>query len=77
MANLAEDAGLKGRLVQHDDAPEGEGATRSTWAVLAPTTEALGGLAHDERWTTAKLDVDPRVGTWTDDFHNLLSVFKW
>jgi spermidine synthase len=77
VANLAEDAGLKGRLIQHDDAPENEGATRSTWAALAPTAEVLGGLADDERWTAAKLEVEQRVGTWTDDFHNLLSVFKW
>ena len=77
VANLAEDAGLGGRLLQHDDAPETEGATRSTWALLARTPEALGDLAHDERWTTATLEADPRVGTWTDDFHNVLSVFKW
>jgi spermidine synthase len=77
VANLAEDAGLGGRLLQHDDAPEGEGATRSTWAVLAPSPEALGDLAHDERWTTARLETDPHVGTWTDDFHNLLAVVKW
>jgi hypothetical protein len=77
VANLAADAGLGGRLVQHDDAPETEGATRSTWAVLARMPEALGDLAHDARWTTATLEPDPQVGTWTDDFHNLFSVFKW
>lgn len=77
VANLAEEAKLGGRLVQHDDAPEPEGATRSTWALLARTPEALGDLARDERWTAATLDVDPRVGTWTDDFYNLLAVFKW
>jgi SAM-dependent methyltransferase len=74
-ARLAEDAQLGGRLIQHDDAPETEGASRSTWVVLAPTVETLGRLADDERWTT--LEADPRVGTWTDDFHNVLSVFKW
>jgi hypothetical protein len=77
VANLAADAGLGGRLLQHDDAPETEGATRSTWALLARTPAALGDLALDERWTAATLDVEPRVGTWTDDFHNVLSVFKW
>ena len=54
-----------------------KGASESTWAVLARTPEALGGLARDERWTREKLEGNPRVGTWTDDFHNLLSVFKW
>jgi len=77
VANLAEEAKLGVRLVQRDDAPETEGATRSTWALLARTPEALGDLTHDERWTAAALEVDPRVGTWTDDFYNLLAVFKW
>jgi hypothetical protein len=76
-ANLADDAGLGGRLVQHDEATETEGANRSTWAVLARTSDALGSLARDERWTATNLEVDPRVGVWTDDFHHLLSVIRW
>ena len=51
--------------------------TGSTWVVLAPTAEALGGLVTDERWSAEGLEPDPRVGVWTDDFHNLLSVLKW
>lgn len=77
VANLAEDAGLGGRLLQRDDAAATDGATRSTWALLARTPQALGDLASDDRWTAVSLEVDPRVGTWTDDFHNLLAVFKW
>jgi hypothetical protein len=77
VANLAEDARLGGRVVQEDDSPEAGGAARSTWALLAPTREALGPLADDVRWTAVKLETDGRVGTWTDDFHNLLSVFTW
>jgi spermidine synthase len=77
VANLAEEAGLGGRLLQRDDSPQTDGASESTWAVLARTAEALGGLAGDDRWTAAKLETKPRVGVWTDDFHNLLSVFKW
>jgi SAM-dependent methyltransferase len=77
VANLAADAALGGRLIQQEDAVEVKGAAESTWAVLARTPEALGGLARDERWTREKLALDPRVGTWTDDFHNVLSVFKW
>ena len=76
-ANLAEDAGLEGRLIQHDDAPETEGATRSTWAVLTRRADALGALAQDDRWTATKLEGDPKVGVWTDDFHNLLAVIRW
>jgi hypothetical protein len=45
--------------------------------LLARTPEALGDLAHDERWTATALETDPPVGIWTDDFHNVVSVFKW
>jgi hypothetical protein len=76
-ANLAEDADLGGRLLQHDEAGETQGGTRSTWAVLARTPEALGQLALDARWTVTQLEVDPRVGVWTDDFHNPLSIMRW
>jgi hypothetical protein len=74
VANLAEDARLTA-LVQHDDAPETEGAARSTWAVLARTRDALGALADDDRW--GRLERDPSVGVWTDDVHDVLSIFKW
>jgi len=77
VANLAEDAGLGGRLIEEDNSDESGGAAHSTWVVLARTPAALGGLARDERFTAEKLDPMPRVGVWTDDFHNLLSVFKW
>jgi spermidine synthase len=78
VANLAEDAGLGGRLLQHDEeSSETGGAANSTWVVLARTPEALGSLAADGRWTAMRLEIDRRVGAWTDDFHNLLAVFKW
>jgi SAM-dependent methyltransferase len=77
VANLAEDAGLAGRLIAEDDSDEEEGSARSTWVALARSPLALGRLARDEQWTASALAGEPRVGVWTDDFHNLLSVFKW
>lgn len=77
VANLAQDAGLRGRLIQEDEASSSKGAASSTWTVLSRTPEALGGLPSDPRWTRERLEPDPRVGVWTDDFHNLLAVFKW
>ena len=77
VANLAEDAGLEGRLIEQDDAPETAGAARSTWVLLAPTEEAFGGLATLPAWTQDELEPDPKVGVWTDNFHNLLAVFRW
>ena len=76
VAALAEDARLGGRLLMDDSPTEVEGAFSSTWVVLARTSEALGMLALDERWRPT-LETDPKVGVWRDDFHNLLSVFKW
>src|SRR6266481_3383960 len=77
VANLAEDAQLGGRLLRHDLNPATEGASASTWAVLARTPGAFGDLTHDPGWTAVKLEASPRVGVWTDDFHNLLRVFDW
>ena len=76
VAALAEDARLGGRLLMDDSPTEVEGAFSSTWVVLARTSEALGMLPLDERWRLT-LETDPRVGVWRDDFHDLLSVFKW
>jgi hypothetical protein len=77
VANLAEDAGLGGGLVQDDDAPEASDADRSHWALLARTSGAFGRLGAQERWRTLRLETDRRVGVWTDDFHNLFSVLRW
>lgn len=77
VANLAGDAALGGGLLQEDEPGEAAGSEKSTWMVLARTPAALGSLASEGPWTVASLEADPRVGVWTDDFHNLLSVFKW
>jgi SAM-dependent methyltransferase len=77
VAGLAEDAALGGRLLIDDPfTAESEGAIESTWAVLARARDSLGALATDVHWTAVPLEVDPRVGVWTDDFHSLLAVFK-
>ena len=77
VAGLAEDARLGGRLLIDDPfVGESESAIESTWAVLARTSAPFGDLATDVHWTATPLEVDPRVGVWTDDFHSLLSVFK-
>ena len=41
------------------------------------TVRILGSyrILQSKRWS--KLRPEPRVGVWTDDFHNLLSVLKW
>ncbi|MGH6691359.1 MAG: spermidine synthase, partial [Gammaproteobacteria bacterium] len=76
VAALADDARLAGRVVLEDAAVETEGGLGSTWVVLARTPDALGQLAGDEKVSAKPLEADPKIGVWTDDFHNLLSVFK-
>jgi SAM-dependent methyltransferase len=77
VAGLAEDAGLAGLLVEDPYAGEEEDAIESTLAIVALRPEAFGGLTTDVHWTATPLEPSPRVGVWTDDFHSLLSVFKW
>jgi len=76
VANLVQDGGYAARL-QNGDTGDIRGGAEATWAILARQPEDFGPLASDPRWTASRLDPDPAVGTWTDDFHNLLSVFKW
>jgi hypothetical protein len=76
VAALAED-GRYARMVQHGDTGDIRGGVEASWAILARRREDFGEMASDARWTAAPLDVEPAVSAWTDDFHNLLSVFKW
>jgi SAM-dependent methyltransferase len=77
VANLAEDAKLGGRLLIDDPfSGESEGGIETTLAVLARTPAPFGSLADDVHWTATSLDVEPRVGVWTDDFHSLLTILK-
>lgn len=74
LENLGRALGLVA-LKQYDPA-EGVPFKYSThMVVMAKEREALGPLAADPRWTPLKRD--PMVGTWTDDFSNVLSIFGW
>ena len=76
VAALAED-GRYARLVEHGGTGDIRGGVEASWAILARRREDFGELASDPRWTEAHLDPERAVPAWTDDFHNLLSVFKW
>jgi len=78
LAALARDAELAalGRDDAHLSQQElAEGKEASQWVVLARRTEDLGLLRDDPKWTALK--EQPRLAPWTDDFSNLLGVFKW
>lgn len=78
LGDLAKDANLVCHA--HDEvdiaaADLAEGKDQSHWLVMARTRDDLGRLARDARWLPIK--GRPHSQIWTDDFSNLLSVFKW
>jgi SAM-dependent methyltransferase len=76
VANLAAD-GRYAAMLQHGETDDIRGAAEASWAILGRRPDDFGTLATDRRWTESSLTPQPAVGVWSDDFHNLLSVFKW
>lgn len=75
--NLAQDAGLVCLFQDNwvNEAEQNAFYIRSMWVVMARTQADLGELANDSRWSM--LPGNPQTGVWTDDFSNVLSVFRW
>jgi len=51
------------------------GKDPSEWLVMAQQSPALDNLAHDPRWRALQARTESDV--WTDDFSNILRVFRW
>jgi spermidine synthase len=76
LGNLAQAARLAGLWQQEDRDDMSIGKLGSQWVVLARQQEDLSKLATPPtRWQS--LAGRPDVGLWTDDFSNLLRVFRW
>lgn len=77
LAGLAEDAGMVsyGRDDAVSESELEQGKFPSRWVILADRVEDLGELVNDPRW----FRLQPRPGSrvWSDDFSNLLEVFRW
>jgi spermidine synthase len=73
LGKLAEAGELAG-LVQSDGANQA-GKSGSHWVVLARRSEDFGELAENQRWQ--RLEGGPASALWTDDYSNLISVFRW
>ncbi|MDP2840029.1 MAG: fused MFS/spermidine synthase, partial [Syntrophales bacterium] len=74
LAKLADESGLAGRLC--DDEEDDEiGKYGTTWVLLARKETDFGGLSRSNAWK--KIESRETVNVWTDDFSNILSVFKW
>ena len=51
------------------------GKASSDWVVLARRASDFGGLRRDRRWRPLRRRLQPKV--WSDDFSDIVSVFKW
>jgi hypothetical protein len=74
LAKLADERGFAD-LLRDDDSDYEIGKDGSTWVLLARNENDFGGLAGNPDWK--KIDRREEVNGWTDDFSNILSVFKW
>ncbi|WP_394824153.1 spermidine synthase [Pendulispora albinea] len=78
-ASVAHDAGLvlygRSDLQVSDDLTVSNGKTGSRWLVAARDAETLRAIASDPQWE--RLEADPARRPWTDDFSNILSVYRW
>lgn len=78
LSDQAHDAGLACRA-QNDlvltDEERKQGKFPSRWVILARNHEHFGKLARSPRWPTHGPRKTPNV--WTDDYYNLLQVFRW
>jgi len=78
LGNLAHDLDLAGFVQDDMELSEAEKKAKkapSTWAVMARHPSDLSQLAADHRWKP--LSSSPGARVWTDDFSNIVSVFKW
>lgn len=78
VANLVEDAGLAGRIQEHQptqDEKTSMGASASTWVAVTRNTPDLDQLAPDGLWQ--ELQANPGRGVWTDDYSNVFRTLLW
>lgn len=75
LGRLARDAGLAGRIRDDDEEDSTVEKYRSTWVALARQESDLGAIAGDGRWR--RLKDGGKGAVWTDDFSNILGIFKW
>jgi hypothetical protein len=74
IANLADANGFAIRICE-DEGDDGIGKFSSTWVILARKEAAFGSLNWSDTW--GNIERNKTVKVWTDDFSNILSVFKW
>jgi SAM-dependent methyltransferase len=80
LSNLAASEGLCCMYADDSDSEtwaqgeKADGKTASNWLLMARTKDACSRVASDGMWQP--LSPDPSAPTWTDDYSNVLSVFR-
>jgi len=78
IAALAAESGLAVRIrrdLQIPDSDARQGRTPAIWTILARSRSDLGQIENDTMWEQPRMRDDVRV--WTDDYSNIIRVFKW
>ena len=75
IANLAAGHNLAALGLDDTDPHPPEGKEPSQWVVLARRPQDFGPLAQDARWHALTPTPDSRA--WTDDYSDIVSIFKW
>lgn len=73
VGNLANELGLA--AIRRYDDTQVPGTNASDWVLVARQGEDFGTLLANPEWAPAERD--PKLAVWTDDFSNLLSVYRW
>jgi spermidine synthase len=75
IARVAREKGLHALHVSDDGiSPDDKHRTSTDWIVIARAAESLAPLAT--HWRVRKLDANPALALWTDDFNNLFQALK-
>ncbi len=75
IAGLIKDRNLAGLAFNDVEADAEQSKERSQWVVVARRATDFGDLKMDARWQPPQGGAETVV--WTDEFSNILSVFKW
>jgi hypothetical protein len=74
-ADLARARNLVGLVFDDTSRTQPSGKEPSQWVVMARRPEDVATLAADTRWQILEGRPDRQV--WSDDFSNIVSIFKW
>jgi hypothetical protein len=76
VGGLARDAGLSAVILEDQEYLQDIGKEPSEWVAVARRPEDLAALRRDARWLPLEENPRRHFVIWTDDFSDIVSVFK-